>query len=75
MPTRSPALRLLILFLDPRVSFRQALVQRRVRLPLEDFFDEGVVGVATRHALRRVEVVFAVHLHARDFFNLGQQRR
>ena len=62
-----------VLFLDPRVGFRQALVQGCGRLPVENFLDEGVVGVAAGHALRRVQVVFAVHLHAGDLFDLGQQ--
>ena len=61
------------MFLDPRVSFREAFIQGRCRLPLENFLDKRVVGIAPGHALRRSEIVMALHVHAGDFFNLGQQ--
>ena len=37
--------------------------------PDKNFSDERVVGIATGHAQWRVEVVFAVHLHASNFFS------
>src|SRR5882757_7402046 len=63
---------LLILLSDPSVGFRESLVKLRVRFPLEHLFDEGVVRIATGDTLWCVQVVFTVHLHASDFFNLGQ---
>jgi hypothetical protein len=44
-----------------------------LRFPLEDFLDERVVGIAAGHALRRVEIVFAVHFDTRNLLDLGEQ--
>jgi len=63
-----------VLGLDPRVGFRETLVQGRVRLPLEHLLDEGVVGIASGHAQRRVQLVGALELHAGDLFHLADQR-
>jgi len=48
-------LTILILVVDSLVGDTQALVERSIRFPLEDFLAKGVVGVASGHVLRCVE--------------------
>ena len=63
-----------ILFLDPLVGDGKTFIQRRAWFPAENFFDEGVVAVASGHALRRVQIVGAFQFFAGDFFHLADQR-
>ncbi len=58
---------------DPHIGFRKAFVQGRVRFPCEDLLDERVVGVAAGHTLGCVEVIFPIHFHTRDCFDLRKQ--
>lgn len=58
---------------NPLVGGRETLIEGGVRLPLEHFFDEGVVGVATGHALRRVELVVAFEFYPGNFFDLADE--
>ena len=60
-----------VLLLDPGVGLRQAVAERRVRLPAQHRLDEGVVAVTAGDSTRGVELVLARQLHAADL--LGQR--
>src|SRR6185369_8267417 len=67
-------LAMIILLPDPLISDRQTFIQRRIRFPLENFFDEGVVGITTRDALRCVEVIGTLEFLAGNLLHLADQR-
>src|SRR5437762_14226338 len=62
-----------VLFPDPVVSHGEALVEKRRGLPPEHRFDQRVVAVAPRHALRRTDVVFPREGDAGNLFDLADQ--
>ncbi len=55
------------LIVDPAVGFLHAVAQPRARLPAKHLLDERVVGVASVHAFRRIELVVVLEFDARDF--------
>src|SRR4051812_43969461 len=62
-----------ILLLDPLEGASQPVVQGRVRLPLERFFDESIVAIATGDAAGSIQVVMPLEFHSGDLLHFGNE--
>src|SRR5262249_3808863 len=57
------------LIVNPTVGFFQAVAQADRWLPTEQLFDQRIVAVAAINAFRRLEIIRALQLDARDSLN------
>src|SRR5208337_945572 len=69
----SPGLPVSILLLDPRTGCLQSLLHRRMRLPIEDPLDHGVIAVAAGDTPRSLKVILALEPDPCDLFDEADQ--